>query len=108
MNERARMKRNNLSTEAVALGITMVVCNVALAEVWTRSPSAPRKYWQSVAASADGRKLVAVVPMEVIYTSSDSGVSWTPSTGPVEAWQSVASSADGDRLVAVVSMDISG
>ena len=60
--------------------------------------------WQSVASSSDGRKLVAVVgytSADQIYTSVDSGVSWTPHERS-RAWISVASSADGCKLVAVV------
>ena len=61
----------------------------------------PVAKWQSVASSADGRKLVAVAYGGQIYTSTDSGVSWTPQTDN-QYWQSVASSADGSKLVAVV------
>jgi len=43
---------------------------------WTQT-SAPLNYWQSVASSSDGTKLVAVVNGGFIYTSTDSGVNWT-------------------------------
>jgi hypothetical protein len=68
------------------------------------------QYWTSVASSADGTKLVAVVKPDpvtggigYIYTSMDSGATWTQ-TGPQQYWQSVASSADGTKLVAVASL----
>jgi hypothetical protein len=37
-----------------------------------------------------------------IYTSADSGGTWTPATVPTTNWMSVASSADGTKLAAVV------
>jgi ligand-binding sensor protein len=55
----------------------------------------------SVASSADGTKLVAVVYGGQIYTSTDSGVTWTPQASN-RNWFGVASSADGTKLVAVV------
>ena len=45
-------------------------------DYWTQT-SAPSKNWISVASSSDGSKLVAAVIHGPIYTSSDSGGSWT-------------------------------
>jgi photosystem II stability/assembly factor-like uncharacterized protein len=59
-----------------------------------------QKNWYSVASSADGTRLVAVVIGGYIYTSWDSGATWTQ-RGSSQSWQSVASSADGTKLVAV-------
>ena len=65
--------------------------------------------WSSVASSADGTKLVvAAETTEVngsflpgpIYTSANSGASWTLSGAPSNVWYSVACSADGTKLVA--------
>jgi hypothetical protein len=67
--------------------------------------------WTSVASSADGTKLVAVeagvsdrglpIPGGYIYTSTDSGVTWTlQASAPLARWISVASSADGSKLIA--------
>jgi photosystem II stability/assembly factor-like uncharacterized protein len=61
---------------------------------WTGSKS-----WTSVTSSADGSKLVAVAQSDQIYTSTDSGVTWTQRENGRQ-WQSVASSADGSKLVA--------
>jgi len=70
---------------------------------WTAHESA--RAWSAVASSADGSKLVAVVSSGLIYTSSDTGLSWTPRSGAgVRNWSGVASSADGDKLVAVVGI----
>ncbi|MBI1766731.1 MAG: hypothetical protein HYR56_35440, partial [Acidobacteria bacterium] len=66
---------------------------------WT--PRENNRNWYSVASSADGSKLVAVEQGDKIYTSTDSGVSWTPRNSGGIFWQSVASSADGNKLVAV-------
>jgi hypothetical protein len=64
--------------------------------------------WSSVAMSADGTKMVAVVwagggfvPAS-IYTSSNSGATWQTNDAPQKTWQSVVSSADGGKLVAAV------
>ena len=70
--------------------------------VWTARESS--RDWLSIASSADGNKLVAVVNFRQIYTSTDGGVSWTPrATDANRAWRAVASSADGNKLVAVVN-----
>ncbi len=79
---------------------------------WTLHNSSPISsplYWSSVASSSDGTKLVATVGYTSyytsgsgqIYTSTDSGVSWTARAGSLP-WSSVASSADGTKLVAAV------
>jgi hypothetical protein len=55
-----------------------------------------------VASSADGVKLAAVDSIgERIYTSTNSGATWTQTSAPSNYWSSVASSADGTKLVAV-------
>jgi hypothetical protein len=60
-------------------------------------------HWGSVASSADGTHLVAVVDGGQIYTSANSGATWTAQAGaPSTSWLSVASSSDGTHLVAVV------
>jgi hypothetical protein len=79
---------------------------------WTPT-SAPNNVWNGVASSADGTKLAAagtvysvVSPGHFfapggIYTSSDAGVTWTPTSASGGYWSCIASSADGTRLVAV-------
>jgi hypothetical protein len=55
-------------------------------------------------SSSDGTKLVAVAggfgSAGYIYTSADSGATWTQK-GTKQNWMSVASSSDGTKLVAV-------
>ena len=59
--------------------------------------------WYAVASSSDGTKLVAVVGnFGYIYTSTDSGATWTEQTDSgTRNWYGVASSSDGTKLVAV-------
>jgi photosystem II stability/assembly factor-like uncharacterized protein len=76
---------------------------------WTQQNGSGSRYWSSVASSSDGTKLVATVGYTSyytsasgqIYTSIDSGVSWTARASSLP-WSSVASSADGTKLVAAV------
>jgi hypothetical protein len=74
--------------------------------------NAPGLSWTSVASSADGIRLVAAAAAYSynsslnsaggIFTSLDSGATWTPTSAPTNVtWSSVASSADGSKLVAV-------
>ena len=58
------------------------------------------RIWKSIASSADGTKLAAVVNGGQIYVSNDSGASWTARESNRE-WYSIASSADGAKLAAV-------
>jgi hypothetical protein len=78
--------------------------NPVPAQIWTPT-GAPTNYWNTIASSADGTKLVAAI-YSGIYTSTNSGAAWkltpAPSGGGFDsAWESVASSADGSKLVAV-------
>lgn len=78
---------------------------------WTAT-SAPNTNWSSIASSADGSKLIAAAggaivyvfsaPSGSIYSSLDSGATWTATSAPNDDWTSVASSADGTKLAAVV------
>ncbi len=60
--------------------------------------------WASVASSADGTHLAAVIANGGIYTSTNYGP-WTLQTAGLASsalWQSIASSADGTHLIAAV------
>ncbi|MGD0350032.1 MAG: sialidase family protein [Verrucomicrobiota bacterium] len=96
-----------LTTVAAVCGLSLVV-DPGLAQTWTQT-SAPTNYWQSIASSADGSKLVAAVSYTSagsgIYTSTNSGATWALNNLPIGppyggSWESVASSADGSKLVA--------
>jgi hypothetical protein len=62
---------------------------------------ADEKAWQSLSSSSDGTKLAAVVSNGNIWTSADSGDSWT-SRASAGDWTGIASSSDGTKLAAVV------
>lgn len=67
----------------------------------------PVENWSCVASSADGSKLIAGAGVfwsrlaGPVYTSADSGATWTATSLPVSYWRGVASSSDGSKLVAV-------
>jgi len=91
------------------LGTGLWTFNVA-AQDWQQT-SAPNAYWQGIACSADGAKLVAAEYSDPdrnpggIFVSRDSGSTWQVTTAPRCFWQRVASSTDGARLVAVAYAD---
>ena len=93
------MKTQRLLLTIAALAV--ILTNPALAQTWTQT-SAPITNWTSVASSADGTKLVALVYGGPIYKSTNSGATWTITTAPITNWQAAAASADGTKLVAVV------
>jgi hypothetical protein len=72
---------------------------------WTPSGASPL-FWRAIASSADGSHLIAVASSTGggIYTSMNSGQTWSgPSGGLTSAsWYAAASSADGSKLVAAV------
>jgi hypothetical protein len=84
---------------------TLTVCSASLSGqdfVWTQT-SAPSGGWTSVASSSDGTKLVAGLDGVGIYTSKNSGTTWTQSSVPTNRdGYRVASSSDGTKLVAGV------
>jgi hypothetical protein len=96
--------------------LLMVFCGLlfvmpAVAQTWTQT-FAPTNFWWSIASSADGSKLVALIGgvpyAKAICTSADSGATWTSNTVPAVEWWSVASSADGTKLIAAASYGGSG
>jgi len=95
---------------AATLGAFEVSTNSG--EEWTATVL-PIQSWISLAASADGAKVVAVSQSAPpyydnngsIFTTSDYGVTWVSNAAPPSAWQSVASSADGCRLFAAATGD---
>jgi hypothetical protein len=102
-----KIRSNTKQFELLLMGFCglFATANPAPAQMWTPT-SAPTNYWNTIASSADGTKLVAAIYGGGIYTSTNSGVAWkltpAPSDGGFDsAWESVASSADGSKLVAV-------
>lgn len=75
---------------------------------WFSPASTPIQvsHCQSIASSADGSHLVAVVNGGGIYTSANAGTNWSyNSSSPndkAHAWNSVTTSSDGSRCAAVI------
>ncbi len=96
---------NHVYSVLVRLAALSVLVVTAAAPGCDSGSSAGSLDWLSVASSADGTKLVAAgIDIQsggaFIYTSSDSGATWTQTTAPQQLWTSLASSADGTKLVA--------
>jgi hypothetical protein len=73
---------------------------------WTPSSASPLD-WRAIASSADGSRLVAVASSTGggIFTSIDSGLTWSGPFGGLSSanWYAAASSADGSKLPAAVN-----
>jgi photosystem II stability/assembly factor-like uncharacterized protein len=86
----------------------LLMANFVFAQTWTHN-GAPFGIWTAIASSADGSKLVAYnfeSGISGIYTSTNSGTTWTSNSTGVDNQQwlsSIASSADGTKLAAVDS-----
>jgi hypothetical protein len=67
---------------------------------WTARENS--RNWKAMASSSDGSKLVAVVSVGHIFTSTNYGVTWTERAINFgnQNWSCVASSGDGVKLVA--------
>lgn len=81
----------------------------AFAQPWKTYIASPFVvYWDSVASSADGTKLIAVGNMSpsgasAVFTSTNSGLTWDTNNAPFAIWSAVAASADGNDLVMVAA-----
>jgi hypothetical protein len=99
-NRQTRMKTKIAMLMAAAFCGWFTAVNSTSAQTWTQT-SAPTNDWSSIASSADGTKLVAGIDKGGIYTSTNSGSTWTLTSVPTtNMWTSVASSADGTILAA--------
>jgi hypothetical protein len=82
-------------------------------QTWVKQTASPNAYFNSIASSADGTKLVAAswgyTGSGAIYTSSDSGATWFEHTSLAHrSWGSAAITADGSTLVAAATQDWQG
>jgi photosystem II stability/assembly factor-like uncharacterized protein len=85
----------------VILCCLLGIVTSAFSQTWIRTSAPTNNFWQTMAVSADGTKLLAV-EQENIYISTNSGNTWmaanpSPSSS---SWQAAASSADGVILAA--------
>ena len=98
-------------TKLVAAGGGYIYTSTDSGATWTQQTGAGRRSWNAVASSSDGARIVAAVEFGsepgqnwapgFIYTSTDSGATWTQLTGAgCRYWVAVASSSDGTRLAA--------
>ena len=73
---------------------------------WVQQVGIVSSYWKGIALSSDGTKVVAVNNYaDYIWTSTDSGVTWTQQLGsnPDASYIGVVSSADGTKIAAVAT-----
>jgi photosystem II stability/assembly factor-like uncharacterized protein len=85
----------------VSVGVFFTV-NFVSAQTWTKQSNSPASYWNCIASSADGSKLIAASFNGPIYTSPDSGITWVESSNaPGSEWIAAVSSADGVKLAAL-------
>jgi photosystem II stability/assembly factor-like uncharacterized protein len=70
-----------------------------IATVWQKT-SAPNQTWRAIASSADGTKLVAAAFSGTVQISTNSGVTWTPTSLSISVnlGRTIAMSADGTIL----------
>ncbi len=73
----------------------------SVGQSWTASGPGNAN-WTAIACSADGTKMAAAISGGYIYTSTNSGSTWTNQSGSSGAadWSALASSADGTHLIA--------
>lgn len=72
--------------------------------VCTTPETGSAQAWQSLVASADGRRVVAAIAGGMLYRSTNAGVDWHALAGaPSANWSSLAMSADGQFVVGVVN-----
>jgi hypothetical protein len=90
------------SSGSIVSNTASIVFTVAAAQVLTARSITGSHLWFNVAISSNGTKLFAADINSYIYTSSDSGVTWTQQTGsgspPSPSY--VICSSDGTKLVA--------
>jgi hypothetical protein len=77
-------------------GLICVSTNSGATWVQTVAMTNSAAGWWWVASSADGTKLAAV-DLNHVFTSVDSGMTWTQTSAPFAEWSFIASSADGKK-----------
>ena len=82
-------------------GFTVSSILVPAGGSWNRT-AGPADYWVAMASSADGTRLAVVDQSgNGIWTSTNTGLTWTRQTNaPAIYWSAIASSTDGTRLAA--------
>ena len=68
---------------------------------WTSN--GPVKAWAAIVCSSDGVRIIAAEKSDTIYTSADSGNTWTTPNPILKTMDSIACSADGMKILAASS-----
>ena len=92
-------------TTLAAINFTAIWVSTNSGAAWFSNNVPGVSFFACLALSADGKKLAVADGAQqsspgLIYTSTNSGVTVTPTTSPAYRWTSIASSADGTKLVA--------
>jgi hypothetical protein len=101
---RALAVGSTVITVTTADGNKTATCTVQVLPPLSLSSQKPygANIFNAITSNSDGTKLAAVVWGGYIYTSTDSGVTWTEDTSSgYQNWNSITSSADGTKLAAV-------
>jgi photosystem II stability/assembly factor-like uncharacterized protein len=72
-------------------------------QTWVLNSLPANSSWLASTISADGTKMVVVAQKGLLYSSIDSGVTWTSNNIGAFFWEDVASSADGNAVFAASS-----
>lgn len=93
-------------TDYVNTGSGFIFISTDSGTSWTKT-SAPWEDWNSIASSADGKKLAATCYYG-IWVSTNSGSTWVQTIGkpPGPSWLRIATSSDGTRLIATDTVNI--
>ena len=83
----------------------LATASIVSAQTWMQTSAPTNQYWESVALSADGSKIIATGLLSCYFTSTNSGITWTSNSTHsiaenIGSWISIASSADGNKLAA--------
>lgn len=82
--------------------IALLNCEEAsYSQTWIQLTNAPNKEWWAITSSADGTRLAASVINGPVYTSTNSGQTWTSNSIATGTWFGMASSSDGAKLAVV-------
>ena len=98
-----------LSIVVLSTNLTPTLSSAVPIQNWVRqsTPGNDVNYWTAIAASDDGTKMVAADAGNSsgsIFTSTDSGATWTRRTSAgLGEWVAVTSSSDGSKLAAIPS-----
>jgi hypothetical protein len=99
---------STMEKQALVEGSGNILISTNSGSSWVRSgPTTTSKGWKSICCSSDFTKLAAVAGFspgnttEYIYTSADSGATWTQrTTAGQKTWRSIACDSTGTNLVA--------